>query len=267
MDRLGQSNSRSGVTPPRGTGGVSTHILLCLFGVWGLSGCITTTPLVSHAHIGHAMTTWHDTPDKRGLLATAETRAQDGWRAANSGCRSQDPAVAGQLLEQTLVALSPGLADPERAVSYGAVRALLGAIEHIEFAAAADDASINMVTSVVELSDDGAALAERLLKTAMSLRAQLADGRVRCRALIAALDRDINGASPAAEAPARGLLQFRTQLEAVLSRETNPPYEPVSRRYVLGLVRLPNGKWDFRLGRPPERQKDPGYAFGGGYRY
>ena len=239
---------------------------ICALLIVGASGCVTAKPLVSHAHIGHAMTTWHDTPGKNGLLATAELRARDAWEAANTGCRSSDPDIAGRDLERALLSLSPELIRPAGADRYGALRALVGAIEHIEFAAASEDASINMVTSVVVLAEQGNALATRLLETTRSLQTQLATGRVRCRALIAALDRDINGTGidTAADGSAlMGLAQFRTRLASMLARETNPPYEPVSRRYVLGLVRLPNGRWDFRLGRPPTRQPNGGYALGG----
>ena len=51
-------------------------------------------------------------------------------------------------------------------------------------------------------------------------------------------------------------------LEAMLQRETDPSYEPVSKRYVLGLVRLPDGVWAYRL---PRRQ--PARSAGYGYSY
>ena len=217
------------------------------------TGCVTSKPLVSHAHIGHALTTWHDTPDRAGLLAVAESRAQQAWDDANRGCRSPgSPAAAGAALRASLSALVPEFTKSE--APYGAVRALTGAIDHIEFAASSDDASVNMVSSVAELSGQGAALAEHLLQTAVALRAQLADGQVRCRELVTRLDRAINGAPSDTGGQTPGLLQFRAQLMAMLARETDPPYEPVSRRYVLGLVRLPNGRWDFRIGPPPRRE-------------
>ena len=41
-----------------------------------------------------------------------------------------------------------------------------------------------------------------------------------------------------------GLKQLRRDLEALIARE-DPRYEPVARRYLLGLVRLPTGEWVF----------------------
>ena len=39
-----------------------------------------------------------------------------------------------------------------------------------------------------------------------------------------------------------GLQQMRQQLVEMLARE-NPPYQPIGRRYLLGLVKLPSGRW------------------------
>jgi hypothetical protein len=41
----------------------------------------------------------------------------------------------------------------------------------------------------------------------------------------------------------------------MLARETNPKYQPLEKKYLLGLVRMPNGKWMYAslrkaLGRP-----------------
>ena len=45
-----------------------------------------------------------------------------------------------------------------------------------------------------------------------------------------------------------GLKQMRQQLLAMLARE-NPPYQPIGRRYLLGLVKLPSGRWVYKFGR------------------
>ncbi|MHC4560977.1 MAG: hypothetical protein ACYS80_27155, partial [Planctomycetota bacterium] len=41
-----------------------------------------------------------------------------------------------------------------------------------------------------------------------------------------------------------GLEQLRSQITSMTDRE-DPPYQPVSQRYLFGLVRLPSGKWAF----------------------
>jgi len=252
ITRLTRSNSAVG-------------ILLALV-MLGASGCVNTQPLVSHAHIGHAMTTWHDTPKQQALLAVAEKRLREAYDAAEQGCHSSDPDLAGERLWASLHALSPEMLAQSDASTYGAIRAFSGAVEHIEYAASSQDASLNLVTSVAVLSEQAAGLTRYLATTAVTLRKQLDSGRVRCRDLLAALNTalqhdagqwaqagPLNTGKPRAESPPFGLLQFRTLVMAMLARETNPPYEPVSRRYVLGLVRLPTGLWDFRLGPPPRR--------------
>jgi len=68
------------------------------------------------------------------------------------------------------------------------------------------------------------------------------------------IDRSLNGAdvdgngSIGNTAEEIGLKQMRQQLSEMLSRE-NPPYHPVGRRYLLGLVRMPNGRWAYQFQR------------------
>jgi hypothetical protein len=42
-----------------------------------------------------------------------------------------------------------------------------------------------------------------------------------------------------------GLDQLHAQLQAMLQRESDPKYAPLPRKYLLGIVRLPDGKWIF----------------------
>jgi hypothetical protein len=35
------------------------------------------------------------------------------------------------------------------------------------------------------------------------------------------------------------------QLDAMLARESDPKYAPLPKKYLLGVVRLPSGKWVF----------------------
>ena len=43
-----------------------------------------------------------------------------------------------------------------------------------------------------------------------------------------------------------GLVQLRQGLVTMLSNET-PPYHPLGRKYLLGLIRLPNGQWTYNF--------------------
>ncbi|MEJ2417478.1 MAG: hypothetical protein P8Y45_11205, partial [Exilibacterium sp.] len=54
------------------------------------------------------------------------------------------------------------------------------------------------------------------------------------------------------------LKQLEENLQQMLQNESDPPYEPVSRRYVLGLIKLPNGRWDFDFSKIWEKTWNKG---------
>ncbi|MGI9293550.1 MAG: hypothetical protein ACR2PS_06160 [Pseudomonadales bacterium] len=236
-----------------------------------LSGCVQTYPLISHAHLGHTLTSWHDTPDNAGLLITAKKEVAVAMREADLAWLAQsDPNKVNYHLNNVVNALNPDLQPIGTGEGYGAVRALEGAVEHIEYAASSDDASLNMVASVAVLGEQGATIIQRL-KAAVELTqtSQNADAqalgniafKLRHQLKFAVVGRDLdNSGSIGNESAEIGLNQFDDQLQAMLDRETDPPYEPLERKYVLGLVRLPNGTWDFRIGRPLRRSTSAGYA-------
>ena len=228
---------------------------------WTLSACVHTQPLKSHAHVGHALTSWHDTPGQQGLFIVAEKeidialqQSQEAWRAfGNAGQRTQH-------LENVLNALNPDLQPIGLGEGYGAIRALSGAIEHLEYAASSDDASENFVASVVGLATHGDRILERL-KQAQNLSQRAIKGGTPLdrstqeiyQLLVSAQegeDRNKDGLIDGDGAEG-GLIHMADRLQAMLKRETEPEYEPVSRKYVLGLIRLPNGSWGYRLPRRP----------------
>ncbi len=259
-------------------------LALSLLNLALFSGCVQTKPLVSHAHIGHALTTWHDTPGQEGLFTVAENELDIALHAAEQAAvsvqpiarpdvaaRSGAPVQAQRHIEHALNALNPDRHPLGRGLGYGAIRALSGAIEHLEYAASSDDASENFISSVVNLVDDGDVVIQRMQEAERILEDVDANGRrgpaelAHAHALLtaakfgSAVEQGESYPSPAAGAA--GLTQIASQLEAMLERETNPDYQPVPRRYVLGLVRLPNGLWGFRL---PRRDRPVG-GYGYGY--
>jgi hypothetical protein len=219
------------------------------------SGCAHRQPLISHAHVGHCLTQWYDTPDNRGLYDVAREELEIARTQAEAALLADSNAGKAQHLDNVAHALNPDLQPLGPGLDYGAIRALEGAVEHLEYAATSDDASTNIVGSVAQLSEAGIAIVGRLKQA--SERARTADRRnvaamnqaaldVRS-SLTAALhgfDADANGVIDASAAEA-GLEQFHVALDAALAREANPSYEPLERRYLLGVVRLPNGKWGF----------------------
>ncbi|MGI9287735.1 MAG: hypothetical protein ACR2P1_20290, partial [Pseudomonadales bacterium] len=128
-----------------------------------LSGCVQTYPLISHAHLGHTLTSWHDTPDNAGLLETAKKEVVVAMREADLAWLAQsDPNKVSYHFNNVINALNPDLQPIGTGEGYGAVRALTGAVEHIEYAASSDDASLNMVASVVVIGEQGAEIIKRL---------------------------------------------------------------------------------------------------------
>src|SRR5688572_1286993 len=127
-------------------------ILLLAAGALALGGCAHHQPLLAHAHIGHCVTSWHDTPDNRGLLEVAEQELATALHESRAAlirdiCPSQKP----RHLRNAVHALNPDAQHTGPGLGYGAIRALEGAIEHLEYAATSQDASRNVTTSVPTL--------------------------------------------------------------------------------------------------------------------
>lgn len=97
-------------------------------------------PLV-HAHIGHVMTAWRETPGTVGLLtiASSDTRVASAHvlLMAKSSGLDEMKVHAGHVLH----ALDPAIEATGPASGYGAKKAVAGAIQHVGFAAAVDNAS------------------------------------------------------------------------------------------------------------------------------
>ena len=233
------------------------------------AACVQTTPLVSHAHIGHALTTWHDTPDQQGLFVVARKELDVAIHASDRALQShRDSRAVRRHLEDSMHALNPDrqLAGP--GLDYGAIRALTGALEHLEYAANSDDASSNFVTSVVTLVDQGDQVigrmqqAERLIEAASKSTTYNRDNVLEIRNLLVAAKYGVSqGGTPGrnSEVYDDGLESIAATLDDMLRRESDPSYQPVARKYVLGLVRLPNGLWAYRL---PRRKREPtGYGY------
>ena len=233
-----------------------------------LAGCTMQRPLVSHAHVGHALTTWHDTPGREGLMTVADADLKVAEEQAKLACAS--PLAGSEHARNVLHALVPEATDGGAGSGYGALRALMGTIEHLEFAATSADASLNLVAAVAELSAHGESIHSRLevaADLAQNLNAASGADRVdRCSQLQRELAVAIHGG---VTGPGRGGFQsigfnaLHQSLTDALERERDPAYEPVPRRYVLGLVRLPTGKWEYQLANP----NDDALVYYGNYGY
>lgn len=97
-------------------------------------------PLV-HAHIGHVMIAWRDTPGQVGLLTIAQSDTRVA--TAHALLLSKSAGVDDMKLHagHVLHALDPTLETTGPASGYGAKRAAAGAMQHVGFAAAVENAS------------------------------------------------------------------------------------------------------------------------------
>lgn len=229
--------------------------------VWALlaAGCTIKTPLVSHAHVGHAMTAWHDAPDQAGLLPVALAELEVAWSEANLACGESPRQSRARHVENALHALVPELQARGSGSGYGALRAFRGAVEHLEYAATSPDASLNLIASVVALSGLAEPVEAHLVAAVELSRATLAAKDLGFRPLCVQMRDELHAALAGSERQS-GMRGFMTELEAALNREDDPAYTPVAKRYVLGLVRLPGGDWGFRLPRQAHAHGVGGYS-------
>jgi hypothetical protein len=232
----------------------SLATLVCLFAFGPLVGCVHQQPLISHAHVGHCVTHWSDTPDQQGLLPVAQQELAAARHEADWALGAElTPAQKATHIRNVARALNPDAEKLGPGLGYGAIRALEAAVEHLEYAATSDDASANIVSGVAELSAIGDNIVERL-RTAAS-RAKSADVRDNAeldrialelrgtlQGIAVGVDVDGDGRIEATAAEA-GFEQFQGQIDAMLAREADPKYQPLPKKYLLGVVRLPSGKW------------------------
>ena len=233
------------------------NLVVLGLGSFLLAGCGRTLPLISHAHVGHALTAWRDTPDEQGLFVVAEQEITIAWQQAQAA-RQTSATVARKHLAGVIHALDPEHQATGPGLGYGGIRALTGAASHLEFASTSDDASQNIMKGAEAFTKQAAVVIENLkLAVDVAILAQeSSDAEISglTAEIEQIIDRSLNGAdvdgngSIGNTAEEIGLKQMRQQLLAMLSRE-NPPYHPIGRRYLLGLVRLPNGRWDYKFDR------------------
>ena len=229
-----------------------------------LVGCGRALPLISHAHVGHALTAWRDTPEEEGLFVVAEKELAIASEQAQAA-QSTNVTVARKRLAGVIHALDPKRQATGPGLGYGGIRALTGAAQHLEYSGTSDDASPNIVQGVeafkkqaavvldnLNLAIDIASLAQEASEAEVAgLTAEI--GKILERSLNGA---DVDGNGAIGNTPEEiGLKQMRQQLLVMLSRE-KPPYHPIGRRYLFGLVKLPNGRWDYSF----ERSKGSSYS-------
>ncbi len=96
----------------------------------------------SHAHLGHVMTQWHDTPDQQGLIMTALNEAKIAQGHAEAAAkRPNDLKWMKMHTAHVLHALDPSAIAKGPGLGYGLIKAAKGVSKHIGAAAKQADAS------------------------------------------------------------------------------------------------------------------------------
>lgn len=236
-------------------------------------GCTSQAPTISHVHIGHAMTGWHDTPGKEGLFVVAEKKAAQAMEQASI-------AING---DQTLNRVKPHIStvsnltdaattDDGDKDQYGVKQALNGAVSHITYAATSPDATENTknfasqftanATGVIDRCELIVALSADIIASESVEEVALLAPEVAKLARANLHGEDLDGDGQIGSTIAEyGLLQLRQDLENMIDNE-DPQYTTVPSWYLFNLIRLPDGTWKFR-NRVRSDADDP-YGGGGG---
>ncbi|MBV2093386.1 MAG: hypothetical protein KUF80_00745 [Candidatus Thiodiazotropha sp. (ex Codakia orbicularis)] len=245
--------------------------VVCSLSLILLGGCSRSVPLISHAHIGHALTAWRDTPGQQGLFVIAEEEtgiALDETEAARGSAPSSEDRK--HHLSNVIHALNPDRRGRGNGKGYGAIRALGGTADHLVFAAESDDASDNLIRMAAAFSEGAGEVSRQLkLATEVALLAEQADGDEQNR-LLARLEgilshavqgKDLNANGVIGDTVAEyGLEQLRNDISQGLHNET-PAYQPLGKKYLFGLVRLPSGGWAYRFDSTDKKARSR-YGYG-----
>jgi hypothetical protein len=129
-------------------------------------------PLV-HAHIGHVMTAWRDTPGTVGLLTVAASDARVAAAHALLASKSETLDDMKMHAAHVLHALEPTIEPKGPASGYGTKKATAGGLQHVGFAADVEGASpvVKSHAGVVSAKlTDTIATIDRAIATAQKIR-------------------------------------------------------------------------------------------------
>ena len=207
---------------------------------FSLMGCLSVTrPTIAHTHLGHTTEGWVDTPGQIGLIDVAEKEAENAAdHAAKAFASAGNIAEMKKQVSAVKYALDPKSGGQGDASGYGFIRSFTGAVNHVEYASQSDDASENIRASILDLSAS-ASRVQRGAKVALGICTEMeaTSNAEELKGLAEELKSQTDSNLRATRA-------WNKQLSDVLARE-KPPYTPVEKRYLFGLIRLPSGLWQW----------------------
>jgi len=237
-----------------------TLLVVCLVA----GGCsqivVKETPLISHIHIGHAITGFVATPKKQGLLVMAEissVAAATNNELLVAAVRKGNLSDAKLFIEEIALAVNPSFFDSASEDSYGLQRSVSEAITHLELAAGVPDASQNVQRTVTRANIKARQIVRNIDELSAFLDAGLKSKDVNQLTVIAdEIDALVNSIAGGGQSTSTyGLFEFRQDIEEMVSSE-DPPYQTVDSFYLFNLVQLPSGQWGFGS---RQRRRGAGY--------
>ncbi len=225
-------------------------LLVVLMGTLLTGACASRqAPSVAHIHVGHAITGAHDTKGQVGYLVLAAEHADTALEAAKRA------AAPGQSMPAIRAGLERVNAITNNEGKFPLSKAVVEALNHVQYAADSDDASPNIKAGSRAFADRAAGIvlrselirqytADAKASTSLEEVQQFAQ-EIERLAVANVLGEDTNGDDRISEPREYGVRQIQAELDAMVSRE-NPPYATVDRWYLFNLIRLPNGNWIFR---------------------
>ena len=125
-----------------------TALVAFTFAIGSIAAAAAQPANTAHAHIGHVMTAFTDTPKGLGLLPTAEAEAHIiAQHAALAAKSTADLDTMKLHVRHVLHAIDPTLTENQGpGLGYGLKKAVAAATWHIEMAAKDKDASPNVKT-------------------------------------------------------------------------------------------------------------------------
>ncbi len=221
------------------------------------SGCASKPPTIAHTHIGHAMTAWHDTPGQDGLMVVADKKAREAKAHADkAGLTSARLDQLKQKIAKVLNATDLPGSTVDNMASYGLKQALIGAVDHVTYAADSSDATQNVkkfassfsinATDVIDRCDLITALGNDIISSESREEAGILFQEVVSLANANLMGIDSNGDGKIGGSPDEyGVRQLGSDLQKMIDNE-DPPYSTVDRWYLFNLIRLPSGEWIFQ---------------------
>ena len=129
----------------RGAAAIATVLILSACSGQMMADKGKKPPNMAHVHMGHVLTGWKDTPDKKGLLPTAMAEAAIAKTHVGLALKQPDNLTWLKLhTGHVLHAVDPSVQPKGPGLGYGFMKAATGVAAHVNFAAGSDGASKNV---------------------------------------------------------------------------------------------------------------------------